>query len=96
MFCLPSWAGSIFFTENAIRWFLPQYIDPLISGRFQLLEVHVGIDGSRLDPAEVAARGYSLTVGEVYVVLEIPFGAAGGHIKVSDGLMFPRLLHMLS
>lgn len=44
----------------------------------------MGIDGSRLDPAEAAARGYSLTVGEVYVVLEIPLGAAGGHVKVSN------------
>lgn len=93
---LPSWTGSVFFTENSIRWFLPQHIDPLISGQFQLLEVHVGIDGSRLDPAEAAARRYSLTVGELYVVLEIPFGAAGGHIKVGDSWIFICLLHTLS
>lgn len=84
-------AGSIFFTENSVRWFLPQRIDPLISGQFHLLEVHVGIDGVRLDPAEVEARQYSLTVGEVYIVLEIPFGAIGGDIKVG----VPReLMHL--
>lgn len=78
------WAGSIFFTEDSIRWFLPRYIDPLISGQVQLLEVHVGINGSRLEPDEVAARKYSLTIGEVYIILEIPFGSVGGHIKASD------------
>lgn len=55
----------------------------------------MGIDGSRLDPAELAARGYSLTVDNVYIILEIPFGAVGGHVKVSDGLMV-ICLHMLS
>lgn len=70
--------------RNSIRWLLPRYIDPLISGQVQLLEVHVGINGSRLEPAEVAARQYSLTVGEVYVILDIPFGSVGGHFKVSD------------
>lgn len=78
------WAGSVFFTENSIRWFLPWYIDPLTSGQIQLQEVHMGINGSRLEPAEVAARQYSLTVGEVYVILDIPLGSVGGHIKVSD------------
>lgn len=46
----------------------------------------MGIDGSRLEPAEVAARQYTLTIGEVYVILDIPFGSVGGHIKVSDSL----------
>lgn len=81
-------AGSVVFTENSIRWFLPWYIDPLISGQVQLLEVHMGINGSRLEPTEVAARQYSLTIGEVYVILDIPFGSVGGHIKVSDPFPF--------
>ncbi|XP_029705182.1 uncharacterized protein isoform X2 [Takifugu rubripes] len=77
----PTPEGSVFFMRNSIRWLLPWYINPLISGQVQLLEVHVGINGSRLEPAEVAARQYSLTVGEVYVILDIPFGSVGGHFK---------------
>lgn len=67
---------------------MPWYIDPLITGQIQLLEVHVGVDGSRLEPADMAARQYSFTVGEVYIILEIPFGAVGGHTKVGDPYAF--------
>lgn len=86
-------AGSVVFTESSIRWFLPWYIDPLITGQVKLLEVHMGINGSRLEPTEVAARQYSLTVGEVYIILDIPFGSVGGHIKVSDPFPFMFNIH---
>uniref|UniRef100_A0A3Q3VP17 ZP domain-containing protein n=1 Tax=Mola mola TaxID=94237 RepID=A0A3Q3VP17_MOLML len=87
----PALEGSVFFTENTISWFLPWHIDPLISsGHFQLLEVHMGVAGERLDPAEMAARQYSLTVNEMHVVVEIPVGAVGGHFKsrVQDNQYF--------
>ncbi|XP_042359983.1 uncharacterized protein LOC121955951 [Plectropomus leopardus] len=84
----PILEGSVFFTPNAINWFLPRYIDPLISsGQFKLLEVHMGVDGKRLDAAEMASRRYSLSVNDVYIMVEIPVGAVGGHFKshVQDG-----------
>lgn len=75
--------GSVFFTADAISWFLPRHIDPLISsGQFELLEVHMGVDGQRLEPAEMAARQYSLTVNDVHIIIEIPIGAVGGYFKV--------------
>ncbi|XP_036943052.1 uncharacterized protein LOC119012925 [Acanthopagrus latus] len=78
----PSLEGSVSFTPNAISWFLPRHIDPLVSsGQFRLLEVHMGVDGQRLDPAEMAARGYTLSVNDVYIVVEIPIGAVGGYFK---------------
>ncbi|KAM3603292.1 uncharacterized protein V6R79_020033 [Siganus canaliculatus] len=78
----PALEESVFFTANTISWFLPRHIDPLVSsGQIKLLEVHVGVDGQRLDPAETAARKYSLTVNDLYVILEIPVGAAGGYFK---------------
>lgn len=43
----------------------------------------MGVDGQRLDPAEMAARGYTLSVNDVYIVVEIPIGAVGGYFKVS-------------
>ena len=93
MFCFPFYllcvflslcTGSVSFTPNTISWFLPRHIDPLVSsGHFRLLEVHMGVDGQRLDPAEMAARGYTLSVNDVYIVVEIPIGAVGGYFKVS-------------
>uniref|UniRef100_A0A672GNF7 Zona pellucida protein AX 2 n=1 Tax=Salarias fasciatus TaxID=181472 RepID=A0A672GNF7_SALFA len=77
--------SSVSFTSNLITWYLPRHIDPLISsGQFQLLEVHMGVDGQRLTPSEVQARRYSISVSDVHIVIDIPLGAAGGFFKVSD------------
>uniref|UniRef100_A0A8D3B8A3 ZP domain-containing protein n=1 Tax=Scophthalmus maximus TaxID=52904 RepID=A0A8D3B8A3_SCOMX len=85
----PTLEGSVSFTPNHITWYLPRHIDPLISsGQFKLLEVHMGIDGQRLDAGEMAARRYSLSATDMYVVVEIPIGAAGVyccHAHVQDG-----------
>ncbi|XP_035534148.1 uncharacterized protein LOC118340356 [Morone saxatilis] len=78
----PTLEGSLFFTENTIQWFLPRHIDPLVSSdQFKLLEVHMGVDGQRLDAAEMAARQYTLLVDDIYIVVEIPVGAVGGYFK---------------
>uniref|UniRef100_A0A8C4F656 ZP domain-containing protein n=1 Tax=Dicentrarchus labrax TaxID=13489 RepID=A0A8C4F656_DICLA len=77
----PTLEGSVSFTDDTIQWFLPRHIDPLISSdHFKLLEVHMGVDGQRLDDAEMAARQYTLLV-DIYIVVEIPVGAVGGHFK---------------
>uniref|UniRef100_A0A8C9WZT7 Uncharacterized LOC116066419 n=1 Tax=Sander lucioperca TaxID=283035 RepID=A0A8C9WZT7_SANLU len=81
-------SGSVSFTPNTISWILPRHIDSLISsGQSKLLEVHMGVDGQRLDTAEMAARQYVLSVNEQHIVIEIPVGAVGGHFKshVQDG-----------
>lgn len=71
------------FTDKVIRWILPKRIDPLLSsGQFTLLEIHMGVNGQRLDAEEMAVRGYALTVNDVYIVVEIPIGAVGGYYKV--------------
>ncbi|XP_077367109.1 uncharacterized protein LOC144010602 [Festucalex cinctus] len=75
----PILEGSVFFTENMISWYLPTRIDPLLSsGRFRLLEAHVGVDGKRLTADEVSARHYNMTVDNMYIVVQIPIGAPGG------------------
>jgi len=75
--------GGVFFTETSIRWFLPRRIDPLIySKHFRLLEVNMGVDGRKLEATEISARNYSLTLDDLYVIVEIPIGAAGCQIKV--------------
>ncbi|KAM7395242.1 hypothetical protein PAMA_006823 [Pampus argenteus] len=74
--------GSVAFDQNTISWYLPRHIDPLISSQqFQLLEVHMGINGQRLDSAEMAARGYTMTVNDIHIIAEIPVGAVGGYFK---------------
>ncbi|XP_068593470.1 uncharacterized protein [Cebidichthys violaceus] len=80
--------GSVSFTSDSISWFLPRNIEPLTSsGQSQLLEVHMGVDGQRLDVAEMAARHYALSVNDLYIITKIPVGAVGGHFKshVQDG-----------
>uniref|UniRef100_A0AAQ5ZQC3 ZP domain-containing protein n=1 Tax=Amphiprion ocellaris TaxID=80972 RepID=A0AAQ5ZQC3_AMPOC len=84
----PIQEGSVFFTADTITWYLPRRIDPLISfGQPKLLEVYMGIDGQRLDAAEIEARRYSLTVTDTYIISVIPIGAVGGYYKshVQDG-----------
>uniref|UniRef100_A0A3P8TNN8 ZP domain-containing protein n=1 Tax=Amphiprion percula TaxID=161767 RepID=A0A3P8TNN8_AMPPE len=84
----PIQEGSVFFTADTITWYLPRRIDPLISfGQPKLLEVYMGIDGQRLDAAEIEARWYSLTVTDTYIISVIPIGAVGGYYKshVQDG-----------
>ncbi|XP_023270767.1 uncharacterized protein LOC111661437 [Seriola lalandi dorsalis] len=78
----PILEGSVSFTPNKITWHLPRHIDPLISsGQFNLLEVHMGVDGQRLDAAEMAARQYALFISDIHIVIQIPVGAVGGYFK---------------
>ncbi|XP_033948044.1 uncharacterized protein [Pseudochaenichthys georgianus] len=87
----PQAQGGVFFTETSIRWFLPRRIDPMIhSKHFRLLEVNMGVDGRKLEATEMSARNYSLTLDDLYIIVEIPIGAAGCHIKshALDGQYF--------
>lgn len=78
----PILPGSVSFTDRTVRWFLPKLLTPLLSSpQFTLLEVHLGVNGQKLDTAEMTTRGYSMTVDDVYIVVEIPIGATGGHYK---------------
>lgn len=49
----------------------------------------MGIDGQRLDSAEMAARQYVMSVNEIHIIIDIPVGAVGGYFKVSMGRGFP-------
>ncbi|XP_028253048.1 uncharacterized protein LOC114428649 [Parambassis ranga] len=78
----PTMAGSVSFSSNTITWYVPRHIDPLISSSdFQLLEVHVGLDGQRITFADMEARQFSMSVNDMLIILEIPVGAAGGFFQ---------------
>ncbi|XP_019713394.1 uncharacterized protein LOC109508034 [Hippocampus comes] len=75
----PLLEGSVYFTEKMISWFLPARIDPVISSnQFRLLEVHMGVDGRRLDSDEVSTRRYNISVDNMYIVVRIPVGSPDG------------------
>uniref|UniRef100_A0A8C5BZE3 ZP domain-containing protein n=1 Tax=Gadus morhua TaxID=8049 RepID=A0A8C5BZE3_GADMO len=79
---LGSFAGGFSVTDNTISWFMPRHIDPLISADgFKLLEVHMGVNGQRLDAEEMAARQYTLVINDVHIITKIPVGAIGGYMK---------------
>ncbi|KAK5930057.1 hypothetical protein CesoFtcFv8_000256 [Champsocephalus esox] len=87
----PRAQGGVSFTETSIRWFLPRRIDPLICPKhFRLLEANMGVNGRKLEASEISARNYSLTLDDLYVIVEIPIGAAGCQIKshALDGQYF--------
>uniref|UniRef100_A0A3Q2DLN7 Zona pellucida protein AX 2 n=1 Tax=Cyprinodon variegatus TaxID=28743 RepID=A0A3Q2DLN7_CYPVA len=78
----PIQEGSVFLTQKTITWYLPRQMDPMISsGQFKLLEVHFGINGQRLNPLELQARGYSVALNDFYVITELPIGGVGGYYK---------------
>ena len=70
---------------------------PLVDGSFEILEMHMGINGKRLDRSQMAARGYTLSTTDFHIVIEIPVGSPDGHFKVGkssslemqESLFFP-------
>uniref|UniRef100_A0A3B5L2V1 ZP domain-containing protein n=1 Tax=Xiphophorus couchianus TaxID=32473 RepID=A0A3B5L2V1_9TELE len=72
----------VFFTQSTITWYLPWQMDPMTSsGQFNLLEVHFGINGQKLDAVEMQAREYSVALNDFYIVTELPIGGVGGYYE---------------
>lgn len=59
---------------------------PLADGSFKILEMHMGINGRRLDGSQMAARGYRLSTTDFHIVTEIPVGSPDGYYKVGGRL----------
>lgn len=55
---------------------------PLMDGTFRIVEMHMGINGQRLDRSQMAARGYTLSTTDFHIVAEIPVGSPDGYYKV--------------
>lgn len=71
-----------------ITWRLPQRIDPLMSsGRVQLLEVYLGINGQTLDPTQMPAK---LSTDDSYIIVQLPVGADGGYFKVKGSCFYKK------
>uniref|UniRef100_A0A8C3AVZ2 Zona pellucida protein AX 1 n=1 Tax=Cyclopterus lumpus TaxID=8103 RepID=A0A8C3AVZ2_CYCLU len=74
--------GGVLYINNVISWHVPRRVTPLVDGSFEILEMHMGINGKRLDGSQMAARGYTLTATDFHIVIEIPVGSPDGHYKV--------------
>lgn len=77
---------GVLYTDDLILWHVPYRVTPLLDGGFRDLEMHMGLNGERLDNADMSALGYSLTTTEFYIVITIPIGAPGGYSKVGGSL----------
>ncbi|XP_071396797.1 zona pellucida protein AX 1 [Centroberyx affinis] len=73
--------GGVMFTEDVISWHIPRHITPLIDGRIKNLEMHMGINGQRLDESQMAAKRYRLSSTEFHIIIEIPVGSPDGYYK---------------
>ncbi|XP_029352959.1 zona pellucida protein AX 1 [Echeneis naucrates] len=73
--------GGVLFTEELISWHVPRRVTPLIDGSFKILEMHMGINGQRLEKSQMATRGYRLSTTDFHIVIEIPVGSPDGYYK---------------
>lgn len=64
-----------------ISWRVPLHITPLVSSDVEISEVHLGINGRRLTPAEMASHNYTMTFTDSHIVVQIPIGAPDGYYK---------------
>uniref|UniRef100_A0A8C2YVE1 ZP domain-containing protein n=1 Tax=Cyclopterus lumpus TaxID=8103 RepID=A0A8C2YVE1_CYCLU len=74
--------GGVLFINNVISWHVPRRMTPLVDGSFEIREMHMGINGRRLDRSQMAARGYTLSATDFHIIIEIPVGSPDGHYKV--------------
>ncbi|XP_063758791.1 LOW QUALITY PROTEIN: uncharacterized protein LOC134877272 [Eleginops maclovinus] len=73
--------GGVLFTEDMISWHVPRRVTPMLDGSITVTEMHMGINGQRLDRSQMATRGYTLTTTDFHVVVEIPVGSPDGYYK---------------
>ncbi|MGH0178871.1 UNVERIFIED_CONTAM: hypothetical protein FKN15_000282 [Acipenser sinensis] len=70
------------FTEQMITWNVPRVLPPLVpTPQITTLDVQMGVDGRKLDPAMIHNRDYKLDVGPQLITVKIPVGADGGYYK---------------
>ena len=81
---MPPGSDGVVFTEETMTWYVPRHIYPLLaSNTCETLELHMGIDGERLDESQMASRGYTMSVTNSHFVIELPVGGPDGYYKVS-------------
>lgn len=75
-------SGGLSFTDEMITWFFPRFNPLMGSPESTILGMFMGIDGKRIDSAQMTARGYVLTIVDNQIVMKIPIGGPDGYYKV--------------
>lgn len=78
--------GGVLFINDVISWHVPRLMTPLVDDSFEVLELHMGINGKRLDRSQMVTQGYTLSTTHQHIVIEIPVGSPDGHFKVGKSL----------
>lgn len=73
--------GGVLFTDDLISWHVPRRVTPLVDSGVKILEMHMGINGQRLDRSQMKAQGYTLSTTDFHIVIEIPVGSPDGYFK---------------
>ncbi|KAL6486534.1 hypothetical protein MHYP_G00059260 [Metynnis hypsauchen] len=73
--------GGLLFTENVITWYMPRYIPTVMDKEHRILELYMGINGKRLDPAQMNAMGYTLSLTDSHIIISLPVGGPHGYYK---------------
>ncbi|KAK2890066.1 hypothetical protein Q8A73_018366 [Channa argus] len=73
--------GGVLFVDNVISWHVPRHVTPLSERSCKIIEMHMGINGERLDKSQMATRGYTLTATEFHIIVEMPIGSPDGYYK---------------
>jgi len=74
--------GGLSFTDEMITWYFPRVSPLMTSPEANILGMFMGIDGSQIDSAQMATRGYVLTIEGNNIVMKIPIGGPDGYYKV--------------
>ncbi|MGH0136353.1 UNVERIFIED_CONTAM: hypothetical protein FKN15_060781 [Acipenser sinensis] len=70
---------GIAFTEEMIPW---NVLPPLVpTPQISTLDVQIGVDDCKLDPATIHNKDYKLDVGPQLITVKIPVGADSGYYK---------------
>ncbi|XP_051952187.1 uncharacterized protein LOC127622214 isoform X2 [Xyrauchen texanus] len=73
--------GGLVFTDELITWNFPRFNPLMSSADSKILGMVMGMDGEQIDSAQMAAKGYSLTTTDTFIVMTLPIGGPDGYYK---------------
>ncbi|GCB64674.1 hypothetical protein scyTo_0000307 [Scyliorhinus torazame] len=72
---------GVTFTDDIIMWTVPRIFTPIVSGAVHQDNTSMGVNGIKLDPAQMAERNYTLDKNGTTLAINVPIGAQDGYFK---------------